>query len=130
MTEPTDFIGKQVQGDIDSSDVKIINNDSDEKVVYASRVEPEDYSDGYDFHLAGAAAYEIYVICSTKGVIEEMNQRAEPCGCGDSAIAPSGMPAHLFQQGSLFDVSRDDVAEPAQQRILDLLSQITRDRTE
>lgn len=118
--DPDDFIGKVVtEGAVAD---KIVNDESDAKRVYIKRFEPGSWQEGAEFNDAGAVAYELYVICSDKDVIQEVNHRIEQCHCSHRSFAPHGAPNFIFPVGAMFDLEWDDIAGVAQNRMLEALT--------
>ena len=128
MRTADDFIGKKIKNDLSDIPVKIINRDSDKKIVYGCRIDPQNYDEGFQFHKNGAVGYEIYIICSTDGVIEEINPRVEQAKCGGHSHAPHGIPAWIIPEGSMIDLEWDSVALSCRRRMIKLLDTMTMKR--
>lgn len=120
-----DFIGKKIKSDLSALPVQRVNKAEDEKAVYASRFEPTDMKDGEAFFDASAIAYELYIICSNEGIIENVNFRVEQCQCGHRSFASHSAPAWMFPSGAMFEIDWEDIASICQKRIIKLLNDIT-----
>lgn len=127
MKTPDDYLGSEVKADVNELPVTIINTDADEKLVYCHRFEPRELGgkEHRQFHLAGAFAYEIYVICSNNR-IDDINYRIAQTPCAHHSHAPHGAPARLFPEGAMFDIDWEEIIPPVRKRILDLLDAFIR----
>lgn len=105
--------------------MRILTKPDEEKIVYCYRFEPRNYDEADAFHEGEAVAYELYVICSCSGEIEQVNHRVEPSGCGGCSFAPQGAPAWVFPAGAMFDIEWDDIVANARGRMLHLLGLMT-----
>jgi len=102
--------------------VTIINKDTDEKIVYCQRHEPitlniKEYE---KYYLAGAEAYEIYVICADNK-IESINYRIAQLQCSHHSHAPNSAPAWIFPEGAMFDIKWEEIILSVRKRMLSLL---------
>jgi hypothetical protein len=122
---PDDFVGKHLVDDFSSLPLMILTKPDEEKTVYGYRFEPRNCDEADAFHEGGAVTYELYVICSRSGEIEQVNHRVEPSGCGGRSFAPQGAPAWMFPAGAMFDIEWNDIVENAQGRMLHLLDVMT-----
>jgi hypothetical protein len=129
MRMPDDFVGLAVRRELGAIPVQQLTTSDGNKIVYGARLEPEDWDEGEQFHSAGAAAYELYVICSKDGVVEEVNHRVEQAGCCGHSVAPHGAPAWLFPAGAMFDIGWHSIAWVARRRMVRLLDELTRRRS-
>lgn len=124
--EPCDFIGKRLKQDLSGVPVRVVSEDTDEKVVYGYRFEPRDCEEGVAFHEGSACAYEIHVICSKEGIIDDVNQMIEQRQCGHGrSFSPNSTPAWMFPVGAMFDLEWEDVVPVCQERMLKLLTAMT-----
>lgn len=122
MKTPDNYIGTEIKADIKTLPVTIINADTDEKIVYCERYEPtklggEEHS---KFHLAGAEAYELYIICSDNK-IDDINHRIAQLPCSCHSHAPHGAPAWIFPEGAMFDIEWDGIILSVRKRMLKTL---------
>ena len=122
MKTPEDYIGNEIKADVNTLPVSIINQDTDNKIVYCQRYEPKKLGseEHRRFFEAGAAAYEIYVICSNNK-IDIINHRIEQLQCSHHSHAPHGAPAWIFPEGAMFDIEWDEIILPVRKRMLKLL---------
>lgn len=122
MKSPGDYISKKIKADLSKLPVTIVNKDTDEKIVYCQRYEPTELGgeEHRKFHLAGARAYELYVICSDNK-IDDINYRIEQLQCFHHSHAPHGAPAWIFPEGAMFDIEWDDIILSVRKRMLKTL---------
>ncbi len=122
MKTPDHYIGKQIKTDADTLPVKVINKDTDNKIVYCQRYEPLEIG-GEEHRLffeAGAAAYEIYVICCDNK-IDIINYRIEQLQCCHHSYAPNAAPAWIFPEGAMFDIEWEEIIPSVRKRMLKFL---------
>lgn len=122
MKSPGDYISKKIKADLSKLPVTIVNKDTDEKIVYCQRYEPTELGgeEHRKYHLAGAGAYELYIICSDNK-IDDINYRIEQLPCSHHSHAPQGAPAWIFPEGAMFDIEWDDIILSVRKRMLKTL---------
>ncbi len=122
MKTTEDYVGSQIKTDVNTLPGTVINKDTDEKIVYCQRYEPLvlGSKEHEEFHLAGAGAYEIYVICSNN-TIDDINHRIEQLQCSHHSHAPHGAPSWMFPEGAMFDVEWDEIILSVRKRMLETL---------
>ena len=123
---PSDFLGKTIKRDLSGIPVKIINEDTGDRIGYGCRFDPKTWDEMGAFHKGSAVAYEIYVICTQAGLIDEINHRIEQCPCGEGkSFAPKGVPTWMMPSGALYDLEWRDIVPLGQERMLGLLEAMT-----
>ena len=123
---PSDFLGNHLKSGLSGIPVNLLKKDTDKKIAYGCRFVPKDYDDLAAFHKGSAMAYEIYVICTKDGFIDDINHRIEQCPCGEGkSFAPKGAPTWMMPAEAMFDLDWDDIVPVAQERMLDLLKSMT-----
>ena len=122
MKTPDDYIGRQIKASPDTLPVKVINKDTDKKIVYCQRYEPLEIGSEEHrlFFEAGAAAYEIYVFCCDNK-IDDINHRVEQLQCCHHSNAPNSAPAWIFPEGAMFDIEWEEIILSVRKRMLKLL---------
>ena len=123
MKTPGDYISKKIKADLSKLPVTVVNKDIDEKIVYCQRYEPTELGgeEHRKYHLSGAGAYELYIICSDNK-IEDINYRIEQLQCSHHSYAPHGAPAWIFPEGAMFDIEWDDIVPLVRKDMLNLLN--------
>ena len=123
---PSDFLGKSVKRGLSGIPVKIINEDTGDRIGYGCRFDPKTWDEMGAFHKGSAIAYEIYVICTQEGRIDEINHRIEQCPCGEGkSFVPKGVPTWIMPSGALYDLEWEDIVPVGQERMLGLLEAMT-----
>lgn len=124
------YYGKKIKSDLSKIPVTIINKPNDEKVVFGTRYEAENLKESKAFFEGSAIAYEIYIICSKDGIIEEINHRVEPCQRENCrSFAPNNAPAWIFPKNALFDLEWDDIAYVCRKKMIKLLDDMIEETT-
>jgi len=124
MRCPNAFIDKKINSNDDR--LRIINENNDIKKAFGVRFEPTNFDEGMNFHKSSAQAYELYIICSTDNIIEEINHRIEPCPCSQHSFTPNNVPLHIFPDGAMFDIDWNDINIICRRKIVKLLASTTK----
>jgi len=125
MSTPRDYLGVQIKTALEKLPGITIRSDNDDQIIYCQRFEPRVLGgrEHRQFHIAGAFAYELYILCSDNQ-IEDIHHRIAQTPCSHHSYAAHSAPAWLFPEGAMFDIDWEEIILPVQKRMLELLDAI------
>lgn len=140
---PEDFIGKNLKKNFKELNYEPMDYEIAEGIRYAQlpalvcdefiedkrtivfKFGPKDLDEHGEFYWEGAMAYSVYISADLKNVIEEVNCLINQTQCSHHSRAPHSATAWLFPQDAMFSVEFEDIPEFCQERIIQLLTEMT-----
>jgi hypothetical protein len=114
-----------VLGEPGAHGATLLDADLGDDHAWRATVLPGDLDEAAEFNAAGAAGYQLFLLCAADGTIKAVHQRIDRSPHGRRWFAPCPTPPWLPRPADTLDVAWTDVAAPARARMLGLLAALT-----